>query len=175
MRLRLARVAGGDRQFVEILAAVASDRMESVTVACELALEAGVASSDYVLNTVSRLKAPPRAARWSPRSLKLAEEPQAGRDDGAVFMQSARNVVFVGGPGSGKSHLATAIGMNAVHSGKSVRFSSVVDLVNQLEAETFSAYGPECFDRGEARPSRCRDPRRAGATSLSAESGSAME
>lgn len=51
------------------------------------------------------------------------------------FMQSARNVVFVGGPGSGKSHLATAIGMNAVRSGKSVRFWSVVDLVNQLEAE----------------------------------------
>ena len=44
-------------------------------------------------------------------------------------------MVFVGGPGSGKSHLATAIGMNAVRSGKSVRFWSVVDLVNQLEAE----------------------------------------
>ena len=51
------------------------------------------------------------------------------------FMQSARNVVFVGGPGSGKTHLATAIGMNAVRQGKSVRFWSVVDLVNQLEAE----------------------------------------
>lgn len=51
------------------------------------------------------------------------------------FMQSARNVVFVGGPGSGKSHLATAIGMNAVRQGKSVRFWSVVELVNQLEAE----------------------------------------
>ena len=51
------------------------------------------------------------------------------------FMESARNVVFVGGPGSGKSHLATAIGMSAVRRGKSVRFWSVVDLVNQLEAE----------------------------------------
>lgn len=51
------------------------------------------------------------------------------------FMQSARNVVFVGGPGSGKTHLAIAIGMNAVRQGKSVRFWSVVDLVNQLEAE----------------------------------------
>jgi DNA replication protein DnaC len=51
------------------------------------------------------------------------------------FMEAARNVVFVGGPGSGKSHLATAIGMNAIRQGKSVRFWSVVDLVNQLEAE----------------------------------------
>jgi len=51
------------------------------------------------------------------------------------FMEAARNVIFVGGPGSGKSHLATAIGMNAVRQGKSVRFWSVVDLVNHLEAE----------------------------------------
>ena len=84
VRLRLARIPGGDRQFVEILAAVASDGMESVTVACELALEAGVVSSDYVLNAVHRLKAPPRAAVIAtPESLKLAEEPQAnlGRYD----------------------------------------------------------------------------------------------
>jgi DNA replication protein DnaC len=51
------------------------------------------------------------------------------------FMEASRNVVFVGGPGSGKTHLATAIGMNAVRQGKSVRFWSVVDLVNHLEAE----------------------------------------
>lgn len=51
------------------------------------------------------------------------------------FMEAARNVVFVGRPGSGKKHLATAIGMNAIRQGKSVRFWSVVDLVNQLEAD----------------------------------------
>jgi transposase len=78
MRLRLAKVAGGDRQFVEILAAVASHGQEMVAVACELALEAGVASSDYVLNAVSRLQAPPRAATVAtPETLKLKEEPQA--------------------------------------------------------------------------------------------------
>jgi DNA replication protein DnaC len=48
-------------------------------------------------------------------------------------MEAARNGAFAGGPGSGKSHLATAIGMNAIRQGKSVRFWSVVDLVNQLE------------------------------------------
>jgi len=78
MRAKLARMPGGDRQFVEILAAVATDGQETVAVACELALEAGVASSDYVLNAISRLKAPPRSAEIAtPETLKLKEEPQA--------------------------------------------------------------------------------------------------
>ena len=65
----------------------------------------------------------------------LINEPMVRDLHEGHFMESARNVVFVGGPGSGKSHLATAIGMSAVRRGKSVRFWSVVDLVNQLEAE----------------------------------------
>ena len=50
------------------------------------------------------------------------------------FMQNASNVVFIGGPGTGKTHLATALGVQAimVH-GKRVRFFSTVDLVNALE------------------------------------------
>jgi DNA replication protein DnaC len=42
----------------------------------------------------------------------------------------------VGGPGSGKSHLATAIGVSAItQHGKRVRFHSTIDLVNALEQE----------------------------------------
>lgn len=52
------------------------------------------------------------------------------------FLDHARNIVFVGGPGTGKTHLATALGNAAIRShGKRVRFYNVVDLVNQLEAE----------------------------------------
>ena len=53
-----------------------------------------------------------------------------------TFTEAAHNVVLVGGPGSGKSHLATAIGVAAItRHGKRVRFYSTVDLVNTLEHE----------------------------------------
>lgn len=53
-----------------------------------------------------------------------------------TFTEAAHNVVLVGGPGSGKSHLATAIGVAAItRHGKRVRFYSTVDLVNALEQE----------------------------------------
>lgn len=53
----------------------------------------------------------------------------------AAFMESAHNLILVGGTGTGKSHLATAIGVAAIHRGKRVRFFNAVDLVNQLERE----------------------------------------
>jgi len=53
-----------------------------------------------------------------------------------AFTEAAHNVVLVGGPGTGKSHLATAIGVaGIVQHGKRVRFHSTVDLVNALEQE----------------------------------------
>ena len=52
------------------------------------------------------------------------------------FMDRAENVVLVGGPGTGKTHLASAIGVQAVeHHRRRVRFFSTVELVNMLEQE----------------------------------------
>ena len=52
------------------------------------------------------------------------------------FMDAAHNVVLIGGPGTGKTHLATAIGVQAImHAHRRVRFFSTVDLVNALEQE----------------------------------------
>ena len=52
------------------------------------------------------------------------------------FADTAQNVVFIGGPGTGKTHLATAIGVAGITlRGLRVRFYSTVDLVNALEAE----------------------------------------
>jgi len=46
------------------------------------------------------------------------------------------NVVLVGGPGTGKTHLATALGVQAVqHQHRRVRYFSTIELVNALELE----------------------------------------
>jgi DNA replication protein DnaC len=54
------------------------------------------------------------------------------------FLAQQRNAVFVGGTGTGKTHLAIAIGRHCIRAGKRGRFYNVVDLVNRLEAEARS-------------------------------------
>lgn len=78
VRDRLLRRPGGDRQFVTILNAIRSDGLEAVVVACELALESGNPTGDYVLNALNRLK-PQNELRTieTPEGLKLKEEPKA--------------------------------------------------------------------------------------------------
>jgi len=52
------------------------------------------------------------------------------------FIDGAHNVVLIGGPGTGKTHVATALGVQAVeHHRKKVRFFSTIELVNTLEQE----------------------------------------
>jgi len=52
------------------------------------------------------------------------------------FMSSAQNAVLIGGPGTGKTHLATAIGVEAIQRyQRRVRFLCTVELVNTLEQE----------------------------------------
>jgi DNA replication protein DnaC len=53
----------------------------------------------------------------------------------AGFMDQAYNLIIVGGTGTGKTHLATALGVAAIHHGKRIRFYNAVDLVNQLDKE----------------------------------------
>lgn len=54
---------------------------------------------------------------------------------GCGFVSTSRNIVLVGGTGTGKSHLAIAIASKAVRDGFKVRFFNLVDLANQLERE----------------------------------------
>lgn len=53
----------------------------------------------------------------------------------ASFMETAHNLILVGGTGTGKTHTAIALGVSAIHQGKRVRFYNAVDLVNRLERE----------------------------------------
>src|SRR4051812_19600225 len=51
------------------------------------------------------------------------------------FLKTQRNAVFVGGTGTGKSHLGIAVTATCVRRGARARFFNVIDLVNRLEAE----------------------------------------
>ena len=51
------------------------------------------------------------------------------------FFEAKRNIVLVGGTGTGKTHLAVAIARSCISKGARGRFYNVVDLVNHLEAE----------------------------------------
>ncbi|KAA0576217.1 DNA replication protein DnaC [Azospirillum oryzae] len=51
------------------------------------------------------------------------------------FLETQRNAVFIGGTGTGKTHMCIAITANCVRRGARARFFNVIDLVNRLEAE----------------------------------------
>ena len=51
------------------------------------------------------------------------------------FIAQQRNVVMIGGTGTGKTHLAMAIARSCIRAGSRGRFFNTVDLVNRLEAE----------------------------------------
>jgi len=52
------------------------------------------------------------------------------------FLDGAQNAVLIGGPGTGKTHVATALGIQAnEHHRRKVRFFSTIELVNALEQE----------------------------------------
>jgi DNA replication protein DnaC len=115
---------------------------------------AGLEGSRWLVEQMLRAEATERATRSVGHQMSTAKFPVhrdlAGFDFEAspvdrklvqqlaetTFTEAAHNVVLVGGPGTGKSHLATAIGVAGItRHGKRVRFYSTVDLVNALEQE----------------------------------------
>jgi DNA replication protein DnaC len=64
------------------------------------------------------------------------------------FIDEAENIVLIGGPGTGKTHIATAIGVQAImHQYRRVRFLSTIELVNALELEKRNGYSGRLANR----------------------------
>jgi DNA replication protein DnaC len=116
--------------------------------------EAGVQTSRWLIEHLLQAEHTQRALASVRHQMKAAKFPLhrdlAGFDFGGAkvdeklvrqlgtleFTDTAQNAVLIGGPGTGKTHLATAIGVAGIAAkGKRVRFYSTVDLVNELEKE----------------------------------------
>jgi DNA replication protein DnaC len=116
--------------------------------------ESTVAASKWLIEHLLQAEHTDRAMRSVSHQLKAARFPihrdLAGFDFASSkvdqslvsklatleFADKAQNAVLIGGPGTGKTHLATAIGVAGITShGRRVRFYSTVDLVNALEQE----------------------------------------
>jgi DNA replication protein DnaC len=69
---------------------------------------------------------------WQESPLEQARIEQLAQ---GTYMDTSHNLILVGGTGTGKTHLATALGIAAIHHGKRVRFYNAVDLVNLLTME----------------------------------------
>jgi transposase len=78
VRRKLAAAEDGDRQMVDLLAAVLSDGLGAVEAACAQALRDGVHSSDVILNILARRREPaPPLTILTPDALRLRDEPAA--------------------------------------------------------------------------------------------------
>lgn len=115
---------------------------------------ATVQISDWLIKHLLEAEVTDRAIRSISYQMKAARFPihrslldfdfsQAKVDESLIrelgtldFAKTAQNVVLVGGTGTGKTHLATGLGVSAIQPhGMRVRFYSTVDLVNTLELE----------------------------------------
>lgn len=67
------------------------------------------------------------------------------------FVRQRRDVLLLGPPGLGKSHLAQAIGYHVIKAGFQVVYCSIFDLVRELQAEL----SPAQLDRSLARYLKC--------------------
>ena len=129
----------GMAQSVEELAGQSSPAYQQAVPILESLLKAEVAERD-----VRSIQYQMKAARFPAyRDLASFNFTQSTVDETLIrslhrcqFIEDTQNLVLVGGPGTGKTHLATALGVQAIqHHRYRVRFLSTIELVNALEQE----------------------------------------
>ena len=115
-------VAGGERDFAQ---AVAEMTQAEVAARRERIMRQRIRSSGFpYIKTLADFD-------WSFQP----SVPRAKLEELATlrFMDAAENVLLVGSPGVGKTHLAVAIGIEAVRAGREVRFMDCARLVEDLQ------------------------------------------
>jgi len=85
-----------------------------------------------------RIRAAGFPARKTLDEFVFDHQPGVRRDDVAPlaaghYLTEARNIVLLGPPGTGKTHLATALGIAACHAGHRVLFATATDWVTRLQ------------------------------------------
>jgi DNA replication protein DnaC len=66
-------------------------------------------------------------------------ERQANQIKELAWLEQGYNIVFLGPPGVGKTHLGLGIGIEAVNNGYKVKFSTMADLVHILKTQEISS------------------------------------
>lgn len=68
-------------------------------------------------------------------SVSAVKKPQIEQLCTGQFTADAHNLILVGGTGTGKTHIAIALGTALINQGKKIRFHNAVDLINALIKE----------------------------------------
>ena len=123
--------------------------LESATRLADQARDAGWTFEDYLAAVLERevsarnasgadmrIRAAGFGARKTLDDFDFDAQPAARQQVAALasggFLAEARNVVLLGPPGTGKTHLAAGLGIAAAHHGHRVLFATAVDWVTRL-------------------------------------------